>query len=212
VFADSSRWTRWALYTAVGYGAFCAIVGVVGISNFSRFERLLAAVAPPLAGALGVLIGESWVSGAGWVLRGGADRPSGGRPLLSRANALLKQERWDDALAELEAQWTAFPGHGDLVMAYERCLLEGLRRPAAFAQFLRAAAPRLAGEDRAYAYWRLAELSLDSLGAPQDARLWCRRLEAEFPRLPFAEEARSLLARLPPSPRGNEPRPSTISR
>lgn len=186
------------LYAAVIYAVLWTIVGIASSMGgaISRVQFAVAIVLPPVLGLAAAytqrLASDVW--GALLGMGGGHARND---PPLSRVRSLIQQERWDDACAELDEVWARFPGHPDVLTAFERCYLDGLHAPSGFAEFLRAAIPLLAGEDRAYAYWRLAELNVDVFGQPMDARLWCRRIETEFPGSPRLAQARALLERLP---------------
>lgn len=186
------------LYSLIIYGALFTIMGVAsGMGgDISRAERVVAWVLPPCLGMAAVLT-QRW-TGAAWArLLGAGGGPARDAPPLSKVRSLVQREQWDDAIRELRALWARYPGHGDVLAAFERCYLDGLRAPSGFADFLQAALPVLRGEDRAYAYLRLAELNVDVLGRPPDARLWCRRLETEFPSSGHRVQARALLDRLP---------------
>ena len=115
---------------------------------------------------------------------------------FSKVRALTKQERWDEARAELEGLWIAYPGNGEILREYDRFYSE-LHAPAGMADFIRRAVPHLKGEDRTYAYLRMAELLSEHADRKPEARIWCRRILAEYPGSPHAASARTILENLP---------------
>ena len=163
------------IYTALMYG----ILLFMTAWTQTRFTLWMAAI-PPVAAAAGTAL-QQLISAALpdllWRSRGSARKTPG----LSKAHALMKQERWDEALAELETQWISFPGNGEVLRLYERLYLDGLHAPIAMVKFFMAALERLSGDDKAYAYLRLAELNSDTLGNKAEAAIWCRRLMLEHP-------------------------------
>lgn len=193
-------------YSLIVFGSFATIKIFSGSDSPTWIALPFVSM---LAGGLGVLLQWALMSLVGPLLRGTAAVRKGS-PLLGKAQVAIRQERWDEAKAELESQWSRFPGHLDVVREYERLYLEGYRAPAAGASWLMGALARVQGGDRAYVYLRLAELHADGdLRNPGEAVKWCRRLLAEFPSAHEAPTARAILDQLKPSgyttPHGNGP-------
>ncbi|MEK7474985.1 MAG: hypothetical protein AAB152_05045 [Candidatus Coatesbacteria bacterium] len=164
--------------------------------------RFLAGFAP-LSVISGILISWAWESATAsshGFYAGGAGVPG---PILdlSRIRSHLKREEWDLARSALDRQWAQYPGNGDLLREYERYFVDALGAPSGAVKFLEEQVPVLKGDDRAYAFMRLAELHADVLHEPEPARHWCHRLLTEFPSSPLAEQTRALLDSLPPERR-----------
>lgn len=122
----------------------------------------------------------------------GPERPDQPVLALSKIRTFIKQERWEEAVRELEDLWARYPGDGRLMREYERVLLEGRKDAAGTALVFARFVPRLKGEDKAYAFLRLAEIH-EQLKDKRQARHWCDRLLVEFPKSPLAGQARAML-------------------
>lgn len=197
-----SKLKLFIVLTISGYVVFFVIIAftIPGGAKFNIRELLLMLALTPAASLIGVYIhsnGASFLTGIFTGQSFGLTKPS---PLLSKARVHIQREEWTEARAELETQWIAFPGNGEVLREFDRLFMDGMKAPSGLAAFYRKALSQLGGKDRAFAYMRLAELNIDHLDDRGEAHMWCSRLLTEFPSSEYTETAQGIAAQTKPKP------------
>jgi hypothetical protein len=194
------------LYRGIAIALVVFFVSVMlGLTRMAWQGEPPKAIVPSLAGfailsaACGLLFSWVWerATAASFGFYAGVDRAR--KPILdlSRIRSHLKKEEWELARASVDRQWARYPGNGDLLREYERYFVDALGAPSGAVEFFEAQVPVLKGDDRAYAFMRLAEIHADILRQPDQAIHWCHRLLTEFPASPLAAQTKALLDSLP---------------
>ncbi len=193
---EMSKLNMFLLYTALVYGVFATIASFT--DGINTQEALLVIVMGPVCAFIGMQIhskGSAFLTG---LMTGGSFTSAKPTPSLGKARVHMQKEEWTEARAELETQWTSFPGNGEVLREFERCLLDGMKAPSGIVDFYRKALPQIKGADRAYVFLRLAEINVDHLGNKGEAHMWCSRLLAEFPSSDHAETVRVIAEQTKP--------------
>lgn len=119
------------------------------------------------------------------------------KPFYSRAHALRKQARYDDALADVERELEQFPRDAEGWLLKASILATNLQQPQlafiTLQEFLQVAEP----SQRSAAYLQQADIQLNLLQDVHAARTTLQRVIDEFPGTDVARMAQQRMAHLP---------------